>query len=394
MLTQVFGAFLRLGLTSFGGPVAHLGYFRNEFVLRRRWVSEEQFAELITLAQFLPGPLSSQLGFTLGLLRAGWLGAIAAFIGFTLPSALLLMAFAYAGAALSGPAGQAVIHGLKLVAVCVIAQAVVGMARRLTPDLPRIAIAVLGAMVVLFGQQSWWQLIAIGLGGLLGWIICRDTPVANVVPMQPSYGKRLAAILLVVFAVLLLLSLIVTGNTPAEVQVSAGMYRAGALVFGGGHVVLPLLEQTVVAPGWLTADEFLAGYGAAQAIPGPMFSLSAYLGARIGGVPLALLSVIAIFLPGFLVAGGALPFWSQLTTRRNVRTMLAGVNAAVVGLLAAALYDPVWTSAIDGSVDIAIAAVGFALLMTDRVSTVWVVVGCVGASVAWSLVGVPDVPAR
>lgn len=380
-VSQVFGAFLRLGLTSFGGPVAHLGYFRNEFVLRRRWVNEEQFAELITLAQFLPGPLSSQLGFALGLLRAGWAGAIAAFVAFTLPSALLLGGFAYAGAALSGDRGEAAIHGLKLVAVCVIAQAVVGMAQRLTPDFRRIAIAVLGAIVVLLGHQPWLQLIAIGAGALLGAMLCRDVPVPNAVPMRFSYGKTLAAVLLAAFAGLLVLSLSVTESGPAELQVGAGMYRAGALVFGGGHVVLPLLEQAVVKPGWLDADDFLAGYGAAQAIPGPMFSFSAYVGAKLGGVPLALLSVVAIFLPGFLVVGGALPFFSQLTAHRSVRTMLAGVNAAVVGLLAAALYDPVWTSAIGSSIDIAIAAAGFALLMTGRVSTLWVVAGCVGAAV-------------
>lgn len=382
-ISEVFGAFLRLGLTSFGGPVAHLGYFRNEFVLRRRWVSEEQFAELITLVQFLPGPLSSQLGFTLGLLRAGWAGAIAAFVAFTLPSALLLGGFAFMGAAFSGAAGEAVIHGLKLVAVCVIAQAVVGMSRRLTPDLTRIVIAVLGAIVVLLGHQPWLQLTAIGVGALLGGMLCRDVPISDAIPMQLPYGKGLAAGLLAAFAGLLVLSLSVSESAPAELQVGAGMYRAGALVFGGGHVVLPLLEQVVVKPGWLDADDFLAGYGAAQAIPGPMFSLSAYLGAKIDGVPLALLSVIAIFLPGFLVVGGALPFFSQLTSHRSVRTMLAGVNAAVVGLLAAALYDPVWTSAIEDSSDIAIAAVGFALLMTGRVSTLWVVAGCVGTSLVF-----------
>lgn len=380
-VSQVFGAFLRLGLTSFGGPVAHLGYFRNEFVLRRRWVSEEQFAELITLAQFLPGPLSSQLGFALGLLRAGWAGAVAAFVAFTLPSALLLAGFAYAGSALSGATGQAAIHGLKLVAVCVIAQAVVGMAQRLTPDLRRIAIAVLGAVVVLLGHQPWLQLIAIGAGALLGAMLCRDVPVPNAVPMRFSYGKTLAAVLLAAFAGLLVLSLSVNERAPAELQVGAGMYRAGALVFGGGHVVLPLLEQAVVKPGWLDADDFLAGYGAAQAIPGPMFSFAAYVGAKLGGMPLAMLSIVAVFLPGFLVVGGALPFFSQLTAHRSVRTMLAGVNAAVVGLLAAALYDPVWTSAIGSSIDITIAAAGFALLMTGRVSTLWVAAGCVGAAV-------------
>lgn len=382
-VSQVFGAFLHLGLTSFGGPVAHLGYFRTEFVVRRRWVSEEQFAELMTLAQFLPGPLSSQLGFALGLLRAGWAGAIAAFVAFTLPSALLLGGFALVGTVLSGTAGEAAIHGLKLVAVCVIAQAVVGMAQRLTPDLTRVAIAALGAFVVLFGDQPWLQLMAIGAGALLGAMLCRDAPIPNAVPMQLSYGKGLAAGLLVTFAGLLVLSLSVGGSAPAEVQVSAGMYRAGALVFGGGHVVLPLLEQTIVTPGWLDADDFLAGYGAAQAIPGPMFSLAAYLGAKIDGVVLAVLSVLAIFLPGFLVMGGALPFFGQLTAHRSVRTMLAGVNAAVVGLLAAALYDPVWTSAIESSVDIAIAAVGFALLMTGRVSTLWIVAGCVAASLVF-----------
>jgi len=382
-LFEVFRAFLRLGLTSFGGPVAHLGYFRNEFVRRRGWIGEEHYAELITLGQFLPGPLSSQVGFALGMLRAGWPGAIAAFVAFTAPSALLLILFAYLSAALSGPLGLAAIHGLKLVAVCVIAQAILGMARRLTPDWQRLAIAAIAAGVVLLGQQPWLQLIAIGMGALLGTVLCRDVPMPAIAPMQVPYGRGVAAVLLAAYVGLLLLSLSVGANAPAEVQVGAGMYRAGALVFGGGHVVLPLLEQTVVAPGWLSADQFLAGYGAAQAIPGPMFSVSAYLGAKIGGVSLALLALLAVFLPGFLALAGVLPFWSRLTANHGIRRMLTGINAAVVGLLAAAFYDPVWTSAITSSTDLAIAAAGFAVLMHGRLSTLWVVAGCVGAALAF-----------
>jgi chromate transporter len=385
-VAEVFAAFLKLGLTSFGGPIAHLGYFRRELIERRKWIGEGEYAQLVALCQFLPGPASSQLGFSLGLLRAGWPGALAAFVAFTLPSALLLFAFAAALPQISGTIGNAAIHGLKLVALAVVAQGVLGMARQLCPDAPRATIATLAAAVILLFGAAWVQLVAVALGAVAGLAVCRNVePVAGG-GLHLRYGPALGWTLLAVFALLLVgLPLAATGSDDL-LAIAAGFYRAGALVFGGGHVVLPLLEETVVKPGWISPDEFLAGYGAAQAVPGPMFTLAAYLGARLpgsaGGLVGASVALVTIFLPGFLLVAGALPHWRRIAGWPSAARAIAGVNSAVVGLLGAALYDPVWTSAVRGPVDLAIALVGFTLLVAWRASALAVVVWCVLASVA------------
>lgn len=386
---EVFATFLKLGLTSFGGPIAHLGYFRQEFVERRNWIGDSQYAQLLALCQFLPGPASSQLGFSLGLLRAGWAGAVAAFIAFTLPSALLLFAFAALLPQISGTAGDAAIHGLKLVALSVVAQGVLGMTRQLCPDVPRMAIATFAAVVILVSGQAWVQLLAVALGGVAGLAFCRGVqPVAGG-GLHLRYGPALGWTLLAVFALLLVGLPLAAHGRDGLLAVTEAFYRAGALVFGGGHVVLPLLEEAVVKPGWISSGEFLAGYGAAQAVPGPMFTLAAYLGARLpgseGGMVGASIALGAIFLPGFLLVAGVLPLWRTIAGRPIAARAIAGVNAAVVGLLGAALYDPVWTSAVRGPVDLAIAIVGFTLLVAWRVSALLVVIWCAAASVAGSI---------
>jgi len=386
---DVFRAFLGLGLTSFGGPIAHLGYFRREFVERRRWLGDGQYAQLVALCQFLPGPASSQIGFSLGLLRAGWRGAAAAFLAFSLPSALLLFGFAALVPHLTSVSGLAAVHGLKLVAVAVVAQGVYGMARQLCPDGPRATIAALAAAVLLSTGEAWFQVLVIALGMVAGLLVCRGAlPLAGgAVPVR--YGPRLGGVLLIAFALLLfgLPALTGDGHLP---DVVAAFYRAGALVFGGGHVVLPLLEEAVVAPGWISQADFLAGYGAAQTVPGPLFTLAAYLGARLpgpeGGALGAAVALVAIFLPGFLLVAGVLPFWRALSARPAAARAIAGANAAVVGLLGAALYDPVWSSAVRGPLDVAVALVGFALLTAWRASTLIVVLWCVAASVAGALI--------
>lgn len=386
---EVGAAFLKLGLTSFGGPIAHLGYFRREFVERRRWLDEEHFGQLLALCQFLPGPASSQLGFSLGLLRAGWLGAIAAFIAFTLPSALLLFAFAALSDRLASPLGQGVIHGLKLVAVAVVAQGVLGMARTLTPDRPRALMAALAAALIAVSASSAMQLLVVAGGAALGPWLCRNVTARQGETFSLHYGRRLGTTLLCAYAVLLLAALTIAAGLPPLGQVARAFYRTGALVFGGGHVVLPLLKQAVVDPGWVTNDTFLAGYGAAQAVPGPMFTLSAFLGERLqggyGGMLGAVVSLLAIFLPGLLMVSGSLPFWRALAARDQAARMLAGVNAAVVGLLAAALYNPVWVSAVRDAEDFAIALIAFALLVAARWSPLGVVAWCVVASVLRTL---------
>jgi chromate transporter len=382
----VFVAFLRLGLTSFGGPIAHLVYFRREVVERRKWVNEGEYAQLLALCQFIPGPASSQVGFVLGLLRAGWAGAIAAFVGFTLPSALLLVAFAILLPQISGIVGDAAIHGLKLVALAVVAHGVLGMTRQLCPDPPRATIATVAASVILMSGQAWVQLLVVVLGGVAGLAFCRDAkPIAGG-GLHVRYGPAAGGTLLAAFALLLVGLPLIPQGGGSLLAVFEAFYRAGALVFGGGHVVLPLLEESVVKPGWITQDEFLAGYGAAQAVPGPMFTLSAYLGARLpgsdGGVVGGCIALAAIFLPGFLLVAGILPLWRSLMRRTVAARAIAGVNASVVGLLGAALYDPVWTSAVRGAFDIAIALVGFTLLTAWRVSAILVVIWCVAASIA------------
>jgi chromate transporter len=387
---EVLRAFLKLGLTSFGGPIAHLGYFRREFVERRKWVDDGEFAQLLALSQFLPGPASSQLGFCLGLLRAGWAGAFAAFAAFTLPSAVLLFAFAALLPHVSGGAGEAAIHGLKLVAVAVVAQGVLGMARQLCPDAARASIAAVSAALILASGHAWMQILVVALGAAAGLAVCRKLQPISGGALHPPYGITLGWALIGLFFLLLLGLPLAAHGREGLVSVIEAFYRAGALVFGGGHVVLPLLRETVVAPGWISDDEFLAGYGAAQAVPGPLFTFAAYLGARLpgseGGLLGASVALAAIFLPGFLLVAGALPLWRSLADRPVAVRAVAGVNAAVVGLLGAALYDPVWTSAVRGPLDVAIAVIGFTLLAAWRASALIVVLWCVAAAVAVTLV--------
>jgi len=385
---EVFATFLTLGLTSFGGPIAHLGFFHRELVERRQWVTESQYAQLLALCQFLPGPASSQLGFALGLQRAGWAGAIAAFLAFTLPSALLLFGFAALLPKMSGPIGTAAIHGLKLVALSVVAHGVMTMATKLCPDARRAGIATAAAVIILLSGEAWVQVLAVVLGAVAGLYLCRETQPTPGGELSPPHGPRTGWILLAAFF-LLLLGLPVLADTGTVFALFEAFYRAGALVFGGGHVVLPLLEESVVGAGWISADDFLAGYGAAQAVPGPMFSLSAYLGARMpgadGGLTGASVALAAMFLPGFLLLSGILPLWRVLSQYAAAARAIAGVNAAVVGLLGAALYDPVWTSAVYLPVHVAIALVGFTMISTLRLSVIYVVVWCVLANMLHTL---------
>jgi chromate transporter len=375
---EVLSAFLKLGLTSFGGPIAHLGYFREEFVARRGWIDDRGYADLVALCQFLPGPASSQVGFALGLQRAGPLGALAAFAGFTLPSAVLLMLFAWWASALSSPLGQGVLHGLKIVAVAIVAQAVWGMARTLCPDRERAGIAVAAVLMAIFLGGVTGQLGAILMGGIAGLWLCRGTgdSGASALHFPVSRSAGIAALVLF-FALLIGLPLLVASVPVQGLAVLDAFYRAGALVFGGGHVVLPLLEAEVVAPGWVTPDAFLAGYGAAQAVPGPLFTFAAYLGAVLepapNGIVGAATALLAIFLPGFLLLVGVLPFWNGLRAQPQVRAPMAGANAAVVGILGAALYSPVWTSAILRPEDFALALVCFTALMIWKAPP-WIVV--------------------
>jgi len=369
---EVFRAFLKLGVTSFGGPIAHLGYFHDEFVVRRRWIDERGYADLVALCQFLPGPASSQVGFSLGLLRGGGLlGGLAAWTAFTLPSALLLLAFAYGAPAFTGPIGSGVIHGLKLVAVAVVAQAVWGMARTLAPDRARATIALVAAVIIAgFAGASLAQIGAILFGALAGLVVCRGAPTDAGGHLTFPVSRSIAlASLIVFFALLLLLPLAVLWSGSQVLAVFSAFFRSGALVFGGGHVVLPLLRAEFVDPGWVTADAFLAGYGAAQAVPGPLFTFATYLGAVMNvapnGVAGAAIGLIAIFLPGILILLGALPFWDALRARPVAQAAMRGTNAAVVGILGAALYNPVWTSAVLTPRDFALALSAFVLL------TVW-----------------------
>jgi len=385
---EVFLTFLKLGLTSFGGPIAHLGYFRHELVERRKWTGDDQFAQLLALCQFLPGPASSQLGFSMGLLRAGWGGALAAFIAFTLPSAILLFGFAVLLPQITGTIGNAAIHGLKLVALSVVAHGLLGMTKQLCPDPPRMTIAAVAAMVILLSGQAWIQILVVVLGAVAGLAVCRNVQPVPGGGLNLRYGSRLGYTLLILFFLLLIGLPLAARGGGNFLAVTEAFYRAGSLVFGGGHVVLPLLEETVVKPGWISPDDFLAGYGAAQAVPGPMFTFAAYLGARLPDVGIitgASVTLIAIFLPGFLLLSGILPLWSAIAGHPSAARAIAGVNAAVVGLLGAALYNPVWVSVVHGPMDLAIAVAGFTLLAAWRVSALYVVLWCVLAGVmgAW-----------
>lgn len=371
-VAEVFLAFLRLGLTSFGGPVAHLGYFRADLAQRRRWISEEGFADLVALCQFLPGPASSQVGFALGLMRAGPLGGLAAWAGFTLPSAILLVAFARGASFFAADSGQAVLHGLKLAAVAVVAQAVWGMARSLAPDRPRAAIALAAGGLMAAGGPAFLQIAAIALGAAAGLVLCRAAGPVPTGHLPQPIGRAAGIACLAVFTALLLAAL--SGMGGGLWPLFAAFYRSGALVFGGGHVVLPLLQASVVAPGWVSPGDFLSGYGAAQAVPGPLFTFAAYLGAVAApGLAGPLMALAGIFLPGLLLVAGVLPFWDGLRRRPAAQAAMRGANAAVVGILAAALYDPVWTSAVHRPVDVALAVAGFAALVSGKVPP-WAVV--------------------
>jgi chromate transporter len=386
---EVGSAFLQLGLTSFGGPVAHIGYFRREFVDRRDWLTEEQFGHLLGLCQFLPGPASSQLGFCIGLLRAGWAGALAAFVGFTLPSAALLFSLAAASGRWAGTDSRAAIHGLTLAAVAVVGQALVGMARSLTPDAPRALLAAAAAAMMAVGGPSWMQFAVIATGAALGPWLCRRAPALPAESLPLRYGRRTGAAFLILYGILLMLVLLAPTSQPL-IRAGAAFYRAGALVFGGGHVVLPLLQPALVGQGWIEDSTFLAGYGATQAVPGPLFTVAAFLGERLyggqGGIAGAVVCLCGIFLPGFLIVAGALPYWQSLGRHRFAARMLAGVNAAVVGILAAALYDPVWVSAVEGGADFATVAVGFGLL-TAAHRPWWAVLWCLTVTLARAAAG-------
>ena len=368
----------KLGLTSFGGPIAHLGYFHEEYVRRRKWLDEHGYADLVALCQFAPGPTSSKVGFSIGLLRAGYLGGLAAWAGFTLPSALLLLLFAYGAGALRGTVGQGVLHGLKLVAVAIVAQAVWGMAKSLCPDRERASIAGVGALIVLLSASAFSQLAAILVGALAGAWLCRHTGAIRAEHAPIKVSRRVGVASLTAFFGLLLGLPLLRGITGSQaIAMMEAFYRSGALVFGGGHVVLPLLQGAVVAPGWVSDDAFLTGYGAAQAVPGPLFTFAAYLGAVMGpppnGVAGAALGLVSIFLPGLLLHLGTLPFWESFRRRAGTQAVMRGINAAVVGLLAAALYSPIWTSAVRRPQDFAVALVGFILLVGWKAPPVVVV---------------------
>jgi chromate transporter len=385
---EILSVFLKLGLTSFGGPVAHLGYFRTEFVARRAWLSEPAYADIVALCQFLPGPASSQVAVSIGILRAGLAGGLAAWCGFTLPSAAALVLFAY-GLDRIGDLGHAGwLHGLKIVAVAVVAQAVWGMARVLCPDRPRITLAIGAAVLALAHPSVLGQIAAIGAGALIGWRFMPAAPAAIAGSLGFGLSRRIALVALALFfALLFALPLASAASGNHALALVASFYRSGSLVFGGGHVVLPLLQQTVVPTGWISNDGFLAGYGAAQAAPGPLFAFAAYLGAAMSQTPNGWLGgaicLAAIYLPSFLLLVGVLPFWDALRARMGVQSALKGVNAAVVGLLLAALYTPVWTSGIHSSTDFAIGLAAFLALMFWRAPP-WLVVvaGAAAASLA------------
>lgn len=378
----IFLVFLRLGLTSFGGPVAHLGYFREEFVSRRRWLSEAAYAELIAIAQFMPGAASSKVGMAIGLAQAGYRGALAAWLGFTLPSALLLMAFAY-GLVLEGDAlASGALHGLKIVAAAIVAQAVWGMARALCPDAPRRILMLVAAAVALLVPGAVGQLAVIIAAGLVGtaWLVPKVQGVAD--PLPIAISRRAGALWLGIFVLLLaglpLLAHLLNSPLLSMFEV---FYRTGALVFGGGHVMLPLLQAEVVPSGWLSNDLFLAGYGATQAVPGPLFTFAAFLGTAIAGVLGGLLCLLAIFAPSFLLLVGVLPFWARLRTRPRLQAAMAGVNAGVVGLLLATLYQPVGTAAVGNLLDFALVLLALLALMAGKLPP-WSVV-LAGALVGW-----------
>ncbi len=388
-VSEVFRAALGLGLTSFGGPVAHIGYFRREYVTRRGWLDEASFGDLVALSQMLPGPASSQLGIAIGTRRAGMVGGFAAWLGFTLPSAIALTVFGLAAATTDlSEAGW--VHGLQLAAVAIVAQAVWSMAGSLAPDWPRRATAVLATIVALAWTTPFAQLVLIAAGALIGRFLLAPVALPASRPEPSPISRRTGLIALTLFAALLIALPILRGPGGQPVALFDAFYRSGALVFGGGHVVLPLLHATVVDPGWVSDGQFVAGYGAAQAVPGPLFSFSAFLGAVSGPAPDgsigAIIAVVAIFLPSFLLIFAALPFWDWLRHSSDIRRALTGANAAVVGILLAALYSPVWTSAILGPTDVLVAAIGLSALLTRRVPPIVVVGFCAVAGQGLALI--------
>ena len=365
---EVLRVSIRLGLTSFGGPIAHLGYFHEEYVQRRKWIDEQSYADLVALCQFLPGPASSQVSIAIGIARARLLGGLAAWIGFTLPSALALVAFALGIGAFANTEDAGWLHGLKVVAVAVVAQAVWGMARSLCPDRERATIAIIASIVTLAWPSAVGQLSSIAVAGLVGLFAFPDTSSTSLSHMRFPIGKKLGVAAWILFFILLIgLPLVRQIVSSHALEVFDSFFRVGSLVFGGGHVVLPLLQSEVVGPGWVTNEQFVAGYGAAQAVPGPLFTFSAYLGALMATEPNgwtgAALALVAIFLPSFLLLTGALPFWDLLRSMPAFQSALKGINAAVVGLLLTALYNPVWTSAIHSPADFGLGLIAFGLLM-------------------------------
>lgn len=373
-LLEILLVSTRLGLTSFGGPIAHLGYFHDEYVKRRKWLDEKAYADLVALCQFLPGPASSQVGIGIGVMRAGLLGGILAFIGFTLPSVFALIMFALLLHTFGfGDAGW--IQGLKIVAVAVVAHAILGMAKNLTPDLQRRTIALGAIVLTLLWQTAFTQVAVIVAAGFVGYLLYRsklntEQQIATSFPISRRFGT---ICLLIFFGLLMTLPIIREVSNVQWIAMFDSFYRSGSLVFGGGHVVLPLLEREFVPTGWLTEEQFLAGYGAAQAVPGPLFTFAAYIGAVINGWQGGLLATFAIFLPAFLLILGTLPFWNTLRQNRHAKGALMGVNAAVVGILIAALYHPIWTSSILSALDFAFAAILFSMLMFWKLPP-WIVV--------------------
>lgn len=389
---EVFLTFLRLGMTSFGGPIAHLGYFRSEVVERRKWMQDQEFADLVALCQFLPGPASSQVGFAIGLHRAGVRGALAAFLAFTLPSAALMVAFAHGTSLLGGTVGEGLLNGLKIVAVSIIAQAVLGMSKNLAPDRLRALIAGVSVATALLIPGSFGQITGIVIGAIVGLFFCGSSDIRGNGALHFPIGRRIGVASLTLFVVLLL-------GTPLLVHVSDSegfplfnaFYRAGSLVFGGGHVVLPLLQTGVVDTGWVTNQEFLTGYGAAQAVPGPLFTFAAFLGAVSqigpGGVPGAAIALVAIFLPGFLFLVGVLPMWNTLLQKTWAQAVMRGVNAAVVGILAAALYTPVFTTSIVSGASFSLAVICFVSLVSWKLPPWMVVIAGAAGGVGIQLAG-------
>lgn len=384
----VFLIFLRLGLTSFGGPVAHLGYFRDELIVRRRWMTERQYADLLALCHFLPGPSSSQVGLGLGISQAGYAGAFAAWLGFTMPSALILMLIAFGISANRDIIPSSVLHGLAIVAVAVIAQAVWGMTRSLCPDRPRITIMVAVTCYLLLFPSTWGQSIAILVAAILGVFIFKPDANEQDTPLNTPIKRNHGVVWLSLFFILLFALPVLAKLFPSQaLMLFDAFYRAGSLVFGGGHVILPLLQAETVPNGLVSPEAFLAGYGATQAMPGPLFTFAAFLGASMstpyGAFVTGMICLLAIFLPSFLLVVGALPFWESLRHHRIIRAALMGVNAAVVGLLLAALYSHAWVDAIRSTKDFALALVALIALMTWKLPP-WLVV-IAGGVIAWIL---------